>query len=511
MTKLQKDKNIRRSPPLPLLMIFLLLPAIANAQDVSNTGDPCWQHTEARHPVGNKSVNTQLNAEISRFQLLVEQALTYRAETIKIANTLKRKIENDQPLSGADLDYMNQGMLAHLELRKQLFDVAFAHECWINASHKQLAHWHIDKRAQLKGVMLSLAAALTLYDNYLLAISIYEQDAKLRRFLDESDTGYHIKPEQLLKVTESYNSITNRARVRAAMKWYEKHVEKYKFTHTDDAFAYYLQIFINQSPSYDMTRQYSPLHVLSKHIELFANVSSDVLNNLTQEGMNLFSAVFGNTIGLVATRKGKLYEKPKVKMKLIRQLHAGDILLEKTPFRLTDSFIPGHWGHAAIWVGTEAELRQLGIWNHPVLRPYQESIRRGERIVEALRSGVQLSSLGHFLNVDDVAVLRDETLTDEERVQHIILALRQIGKAYDFNFDVETTDRIVCSELVYVVFTDITWPTGKTLGRYTISPDNVAQKALNGGPLKLISLYHDGQAVEKQPLMRLASLLDGKE
>ncbi|MGD8569128.1 MAG: YiiX/YebB-like N1pC/P60 family cysteine hydrolase [Gammaproteobacteria bacterium] len=508
---LQKHNKMRCCHLLTLLVILLLIPAIANARDAHDTSDPCWIHTESRHFASDKSVNAQLDDEISRFQLLVEQALTYRAETIKTANNLKHKIENQQPLSGADLDYMNQGMLAHLTLRKQLFDVAFAHECWISASPKELAHWHIDKRAQLKGVMVSLAAALTLYDNYLLAISIYEQDTKLRRLLDESDTGYHIKPDQLLKVTESYNSITNRARVRTAMRWYEARVNKYKFTNTDDSFAYYLQILINQSPSYDMTRQYSPLYVLSKHIELFTNVTTDVLSDLAQEGTNLFSAVFGNTIGLVATRKGKLYEKPQVKMRLVRQLRAGDILLEKTPFRLTDTLIPGHWGHAAIWVGTEAELRHLGIWDHPVLRPYQESIRRGERVVEALRSGVQLSSLGHFLNVDDVAVLRDETLTDEERVAHIILALRQVGKAYDFNFDVETTDRIVCSELVYLVFTDITWPTGKTLGRYTISPDNVAQKALNGGPLKLISFYHDGQAIEKQPLMRLATLLNDKE
>lgn len=508
MTILQKHNKMRRCQLLSLVIIFLCIPVIANAQDDLNTSDPCWIHTKSHHAGSEKSVNAQLDDEISRFQLLVEQALTYRAETIKTANNLKQKIEDQQPLSGADLDYMNQGVLAHLALRKQLFDVAFAHECWVSVSPKQLSPWHIDERAQLKGVMLSMAAALTLYDNYLLAISIYEQDTKLRRFLDKSDKGYHIEPEQLLKVTESYNSITNRARVRSAMRWYEARVNKYKFTETDDTFAYYLQILINQSPSYDMTRQYSPLYVLGNHIELFSNVSTDVLDSLAQEGMNLFSAVFGNTIGLVATRKGKLYDKPQVKMKLIRQLRAGDILLEKTPFRLTDSFIPGHWGHAAIWVGNEAELRHLGIWDHPVLRPYQESIRRGKRIVEALRSGVQLSSLDHFLNVDDVAVLRDETLTDEARVQHIILALRQIGKAYDFNFDVETTDRIVCSELVYVVFTDITWPTGKTLGRYTISPDNVAQKALNGGPLKLISLYHDGQAVEKQPLIRLATLMN---
>lgn len=482
-------------------------PAIVSADPDQISDDPCWQHTQKLHLKSNKPIGVQLDGEIAWFQNLVERALTYRAETIAIAEKLKQKIDKDQPFSGADLDYMNQGMLLHLNLRKQLFEVAFAHECWVDADIQQLARWEIDQPAQLKGVMLSLSAALTLYDNYLLAISIYEQDTKLRRFLNHSDSGYKIKSSQLLKVSESYNSIDNRARVREAMRWYEKRMQKYKFSNSENDYFHYLKTLINQSPSYEMTRQFSPLFVISKYIQLLGNVSADMLSDLTNEGLNLFSAIFGNTIGLIETRKGKLFEKEHIKRSLLRKLRAGDILLEKTPFRLTDKLIPGYWGHAAIWVGTEMELRSLDIWDHPVVRPYQIQIRRGKRIVEALRSGVQLNSLSHFLNVDDVAVLRDESLSDKQRSEHIIRTLRQVGKSYDFNFDVETTDRIVCSELVYVVYINIQWPTEKTLGRSTISPDHVAEKALNGGPLKLVSLYHDGGKVVRESLAKMAKLI----
>ncbi|WP_374758519.1 YiiX/YebB-like N1pC/P60 family cysteine hydrolase [uncultured Deefgea sp.] len=57
----------------------------------------------------------------------------------------------------------------------------------------------------------------------------------------------------------------------------------------------------------------------------------------------------------------------------------------------------------------------------------------------------------------------------------ILTALAQVGKEYDFNFDVVMRQRIVCSELVYVVFPELPWPISKALGRDTISPDNVAQ------------------------------------
>ncbi|HOI53042.1 MAG TPA: YiiX/YebB-like N1pC/P60 family cysteine hydrolase, partial [Azonexus sp.] len=211
------------------------------------------------------------------------------------------------------------------------------------------------------------------------------------------------------------------------------------------------------------------------------------------EGVNLSSLLFGNAAGLVETRRGKLDGQAPVLEKLAGTVQAGDVLLEKTPFRLTDTFIPGHYGHVAVWVGSEAELRRLGIWEHPVVRPYQANIRAGRGVVEALRSGVKMNTLRHFLNIDDLAVLRPRQMADTVRAEAVLQTLRQVGKAYDFNFDVESTDRIVCSELVYHAYGDVRWPTKRQLGRVTISPDNVAAEATGNGAFAIELLYHDGR------------------
>ena len=116
----------------------------------------------------------------------------------------------------------------------------------------------------------------------------------------------------------------------------------------------------------------------------------------------------------------------------------------------------------------------------------------GKSVLEALRNGVQLNTLDKFMDVDDVAVLRINKM-DIKAVER--RAFRQLGKEYDFNFDVETLDKIVCSELVYQVFTDINWPTDKAFGRYTISPDNVAIKAYKG-LFTPVLFYHDGKKVD---------------
>ena len=42
-------------------------------------------------------------------------------------------------------------------------------------------------------------------------------------------------------------------------------------------------------------------------------------------------------------------------------------------------------------------------------------------------------------------------------------------------FDVSTLDKIVCSELIYITFGNVKWPTEYRLGRPTITPDDVAE------------------------------------
>ena len=60
-----------------------------------------------------------------------------------------------------------------------------------------------------------------------------------------------------------------------------------------------------------------------------------------------------------------------------------------------------------------------------------------------------------------------------------------------------TIDKIVCSELAFVSFPSLDWPTIKTLGRHSISPDQVAELAWNNVPLKLVMFYHDGEFAEE--------------
>ncbi len=466
----------------------------------------CRAHAAEVHGQQTESARTAaLNQEVEDFQTMVEEALVYRAETMRLTEGVKATMDAKQPIPGQVLTDLNEGLAKHLALRKRLFEVAEAHECWLDANGP-VADMTPEQR--LKGIMLSLSAALTLYDNYLLAISLYQEDPRLRMLLNNKDVGYGIDYGELNRVSMSFASEETRNRVRQGIAYYEAEIGKSQDLLVQDKHLLYLNQLITQSVSYSMTKGFSPLAYVGRKIGFYAPFTVESLLRLKNEGVNMSSMIFGNSIGLVETRRGKIDGRVEVAEDLAGHLQAGDILIERTPFRLTDSFIPGRWGHAAFWLGSEAELRALGIWDDPLTLPFHDAIRSGRRVVEALRSGVELNSLDHFLNVDDVAVLRYAGLEPEEMARVILQALRQMGKRYDFNFDVETRDRLGCAELIYHAYGQADWPTHKQLGRSVIVPDDIAVRAVGDGPLVVVRLYIDGEQVTGDPRQVLESLIE---
>ena len=440
--------------------------------------------------------------EIERYQAVVEEALAMRAEAIRFHRSLQAKAGNKEPLSGADLRMLREGAIALLAQRETLLNMAESHECWTTRVPSKDPQ---EAAIQVAGVAMSLSAALVLYDNYLLAIAPYQSDHALRPLLNRADQGFNLRSGTLNEVAQSFSSVDNRLRVQRALDWLNRHQQEAAAAPIPG--YRYLQALIEQSPSLSMVRGTKPLKDIAGGIGSLGGVAVDALFSLKDESTNFSSSLFGNTVGLVETRRGKLYRQASVAERVSKALKAADILVEKTPFRLTDTFIPGHWGHAAIWAGDEVELKALKIWDHPVVVPHQAAIRRGHGVVEALRSGVELNTLAHFLNIDDLGVLRQDSVSDEQRAAIVLLALRQIGKPYDFNFDAQTTTRVFCSKLVYLAYGDLQWPTSRMMGRVTVTPDNIAARALGNGPLSVVLLYHDGQEITDSPREFMQKLL----
>jgi len=189
------------------------------------------------------------------------------------------------------------------------------------------------------------------------------------------------------------------------------------------------------------------------------------------------SQIFGTVAGSVQWRKGYFYKNDLALSMTKKNLIPMDILVEKSPFSLTDKFIPGHYSHTAVYLGTKEQLMAINMWNNPEIIPYHEEIEKGRVVLEAIRPGVHLNTLEKFLNIDELTIMRKEDglKNPELLIAEISRGMDQIGKAYDFNFDVATLDKIVCSELIYITFGNVLWPTHYRFGRVTITPDDIAE------------------------------------
>lgn len=366
----------------------------------------------------------------------------------------------------------------------------------------------LEGQLYIKKIKMGLSAALTLYDNYIIGVRPYQENGRFRRIINSDN---HEIKNTIKKVASSFKSRTNYKNTLKAVEFVDDFSKLEANSLGKDKDISYFNLLIEGSYTNKKIKDISLIDRISFNTKIFRLKLRDFFMNTTNETVNQVSALFGNSVGLIQTRKGYLKNlSKKHKNKLQSQLKAGDILLEKTPFRLTDRFIPGHWGHVAVWVGSEKELKKLGVWDElPALykkaqslykyegASFQQSVLNGNKIVEALRPGVQINSLDHFLNIDDFAAIRDQKISKKDLKRYILRAFSQIGKDYDFNFDVETDKKIVCSELAFVVYNDYHWPVEKAVGRYTISPDNVAQQSMNSGPFTPVILYHDGKKLSK--------------
>ncbi len=338
-----------------------------------------------------------------------------------------------------------------------------------------------------QSVRISAVTKLVLYDHFFRLAELLSKAKKIRSILtyDMRQDGQVIHETYALAMDEKLWKETERA------VDFLKEEKKLRSSDSQTANENYFEQYLEKSFTGSRMKEKDFAFRLRTVLFLDRVASQTRFFEAIDQLVGKISKIFGNTVGKVQTRDGKLKvlaKNPEVMKSMKKVLRPLDILFEKTPFRLTDKFIPGYYGHVAIWLGTPEELMEMSVvykgeviplLDHPKMLPYLERMSQGELVVEALREpGVTMNTLEHFMDIDDFLVIQstDKSLTPAE---HILRAIDQVGKPYDFNFDIETENAIVCSELVYTVFNDLEWPVDVSMGRYTISPDHVAWKSMD--------------------------------
>jgi hypothetical protein len=182
-------------------------------------------------------------------------------------------------------------------------------------------------------------------------------------------------------------------------------------------------------------------------------------------------------------RQGKPLIQPAQVSELRTKLKPGDVLLERRNWFLSNAFLPGYWPHSALYVGTAADVQRLGLARDPrVEKHWRQFVQRDEKghehvIIEAVSEGVVFTSLEHSVGEADAAAFLRPRLPEERIKEAIARAFSHAGKPYDFEFDFFSTDKLVCTELVFRSYDgDIQFPLVEVMGRKTLPAIEIVRK-----------------------------------
>jgi len=186
----------------------------------------------------------------------------------------------------------------------------------------------------------------------------------------------------------------------------------------------------------------------------------------------------GTVLSHVSWRSGHLKSKQAAQDAIMETLQPLDIVLVSSKGKRSGQMIPGLFGHAAVYLGTEQDLQRLGVWTSPSVQPHTAKIRNDRVFIEADAKGVHLSPASIVLNTDGVAILRPRFSSLKQRRKTARDYFSTMGMKFDFLFDVDSPDCTFCTELIHRVMPQLDLPIMEIYGVRTIMPDSLAVAAI---------------------------------
>ena len=261
--------------------------------------------------------------------------------------------------------------------------------------------------------------------------------------------------------------------------------------------------FIASRPVYQTIKaDLTALHRISRFRLLAGNQKRLLQYSLYQAYYPLQKGIARGMGKIKVWRFGKTLITPKQALNYSANFEPGDFYLTRKEWRMTNVGIPGFWTHSALYIGTPAERalyfnsEAIQTWvNNKGANSFEQLLRSTSRIyaqhtgfdalgdirvLEALDDGVIFNSIESSLDADGAAAFRPR-LSKLEKAKAIYNAFRYAGRPYDFHFDFDTDDALVCSEVIYKAYLHseeqqgIRFPLHRSVGKKMLTPNDIAK------------------------------------
>lgn len=305
----------------------------------------------------------------------------------------------------------------------------------------------------------------------------------IQRKLNEPFPEYRIPRKQFTKIFSAFVDQGNVLAIRDAMKFAGARRRAFETLSDDPDVGFIVQAL----PALETTLNPS---VRSHLKRAWAYVSHKWRRRGIVSASNVMAAVLegvGRTASEIADLKNKAVT-DAVRDEMASFLQPGDIIITRHAKALTNLFIPGFWPHSALYIGRRDQVSGMNIAIEPrVDALWQDDIC----VIEARKDGVRLRPLSDTLSVDKYVVLRPKT--DKDVIEQAIgRALLHQGKLYNFDFDFFSSDRVVCTEVIYRAYDGlggIRFPLSERAGRKTLSAEDLLDFGIDTGLFTPVAIF----------------------
>ena len=363
-----------------------------------------------------------------------------------------------------------------LTLRENLKDLIEALKAEAGKSVFELEH------SELRLFVIAYVAACTLVRIDRLLLFEVAEHTLIQRKLNESFPEYRIPRKQFTAIYRWFVDHRNAVAMLDAMRFANAHRDSLLTLGNDPEIGSLVERLGEFESALDPSKaRYAEtaLDYVSHKWRRRGKVGAESLLSAIMEGFGRAASEFREKDHKCVT--------DDVRETIAALLEPGDVLVTRHAIALTNLFLPGFWPHAALYVGTAEQRAALGVDIADRVQGQGNDVAT----LEALKDGVRLRPLAETLFVDSVVVLRPDLTPDQVR-QAIERAIQHDGKAYNFDFDFFTSDRMVCTEVVYRAYDGLgrmRFPLAERGGRKTLSAEDLLDYAMDSGAFEPVAIF----------------------
>jgi hypothetical protein len=367
--------------------------------------------------------------------------------------------------------------------------------------------------------LIAFAAAASLVDAARFLRETFHRSKIIRHKLDEPDPVYGIPPRMYDGIQRSLTNPYHAWHLWQATRYYDRHRPQLLEAAAASGLEPLIAIIDGHRPRLRPTLwTYVRTRMRVHGRRAVRHVGRDVL------GRALYGVqeALGRGLAEVRVRPSHAPSLPReIRSEVVKLLQPGDVLVVRKDYAITNYFLPGHWPHVALYLGTAADLTAHGIEGDPRVGPRLPQLTGATPrtavlasddgnawateaehpcVLEAMKDGVRIRSVNSPFSSDSVVIIRP--LLESCHVGAALAqALMHEGKAYDFDFDFCASHRLVCTEVVYRAYEGVAgvqFNLHRHAGRFALAAGDLLRMALDRQHFEIIAVYSRPHAAALQ-------------